>query len=374
MIHLIALCAFFLMVLLVLLVLFVGCGREPFGNQLEDCDILSLSIPNEGPMEKVPVTDGFILFEIDCGGLNNIRMQLEVLVGLSKLSNRTLVLPPKTNWYLLDQHLIEDVWDTDLLGSKIPLLTYDQWLTMNGHNANISYAKFFRNLREGTYGNYSEPPWGPSVTVFKNEFLGDPTKIWYFFCTKDNKYKPGNRMFGNIRCYYRDNPEIREFILDSLRYRRKYFLESKRILRNLGLLPGRYNAIHVRVWETSQYKKSPPDMVLQTVSDMPPSLPILVLSQKPIETITEKLTKMPDTHKIVYPPRIEDPLEKAIIDMLLVVSAKKFVGSPLSTYSIGIMELRTIFSCDIIDKTPYFLDGSQRKKCNGGTNFDKVIP
>jgi hypothetical protein len=52
--------------------------------------------------ERLPPTSRFLLFDLDAGGLNNIRMGWEMVAMVAQFTGRTLVLPPAKPWYLLD--------------------------------------------------------------------------------------------------------------------------------------------------------------------------------------------------------------------------------------------------------------------------------
>lgn len=358
-----------------LLVIFFVCAfffilqvrRDYF--TVSDCDTLhrkTSQLPSQ-----LPPTQRFIVFEIDCGGFNNIRMQLEVLVGLAKLTNRTLILPPKTKWYLLgpQEFLIGDAWDLSSIGSFVPILTYDKWI-----GKQLPYGEFFGNLRDGKYGTYEEPEWAPyAVTKYKGS--QSDKEILYFYCFRGKKYEKTHRMFGNISCYFGDKDLVYN-IRNSMRYCDKYYDTAKRVLGEMGLVVGGYNAVHVRIWETTQYRISESKMIVDSIGGLPSDIPILVLSKEPLDNRKEDLTRVPGRYRYVYPPKYTNNLlENAIVDMLLAIGANKFIGSPLSTYSTGIMEGRILYSkiCDKIDATPQFFDGRDRSKCGPHTNFDKII-
>ena len=105
------------------------------------------------------------------------------------MSNRTLVLHPKTTWYLLGskQLYAEDIFDFDCWASQIPILTAKEWLKTMGKPDTSDYKQFFRNLEDGDYGKVDEPQWSPGKTKFKPEFLENQNDIWYFYCDRLKK-------------------------------------------------------------------------------------------------------------------------------------------------------------------------------------------
>lgn len=67
---------------------------------------------------------GYLAFQPDYGGWNNVLMQLEILVALAWLTGRTLVLPPATPLYLLGdrRHALETFIDVEVLRRHVPVL------------------------------------------------------------------------------------------------------------------------------------------------------------------------------------------------------------------------------------------------------------
>lgn len=362
----------------------------------DNCGLLSMS-PVETTGPRLPMTDKFILFQIDCGGLNNIRMEFETLTVLAWLSGRTLVLPPPTTWYLLGNKLLEptDIFDFDCWASHIPILTYNEWLDYLGKDKNVSYTDFFRNLEKGEYGKVYEPLWSPGKTKFKMQFLDNKEEqIWYFYCDRVEKFRNlDHRMLGNTECYFQVLPEdkkrvMRKLLWESIRYKHKFYESADRLLNQLGLKAGEYNAVHVRNWEGSkpQYRTRTQEEIIDKILRLDKNMPILLLSQDVLknvpERIREKMNKLFTEYKLIRPPsgnNIEQ-YEQSVLEMLLAIPALKFLGSPSSTYSTGIMQLRGYFAriCDKIDDTPDFIDGktSDYLKCSplnrASWDFDKT--
>ena len=78
--------------------------------------------------------DKFLTFELDCGGLNNIRMQLEYVAVVAALTGRTLVLPPPDSWYLINHGPIAREGDIGGLSH---------------------YSEFFKHRGIGSLGSHS---------------------------------------------------------------------------------------------------------------------------------------------------------------------------------------------------------------------------
>lgn len=393
--------------------LILTTSTDTFSNVLKvqkevvrsDCSILAMSpIETTGP--RLPMTDKFILFQIDCGGLNNIRMQFETLTVLAWLTERTLVLPPPTTWYLLGDKLIEptDIFDFDCWASHIPILTYKEWLGYMGKpdsasyglqptRRSASYKEFFRNLEKGDYGEVYEPVWSPGKTKFKMEFLDNKdSKIWYFYCDRVENFRNlDHRMLGNTECYFQVLPEetkreMRKLIWESIKYKHKFYESANRLLNELSLRTGQYNAVHVRNWEGSkpQYKTRAQEEIIDRILQLDKSMPILLLSQDVLqnipERIREKMNKLFNEYKLVRPPKSDTSVDQSVLEMLLAIPALKFLGSPSSTYSTGIMQLRGYFArfCNEIDDKPDFIDGrtSDYLKCSpmnrASWDFDKT--
>merc|ERR1719506_966851 len=89
----------------------------------------------------------YLTFDTDCGGLNNIRMEFEFAVALARVLGRTLVLPEKAPWYLIDWGNIQvgprpqgqqtsdygDFWDLDSIrAGGVPVLTMEKFSSLPG--------------------------------------------------------------------------------------------------------------------------------------------------------------------------------------------------------------------------------------------------
>ena len=390
----------FIAIIVIVFIILICCCCDTinkFGNVptvVDNCNIMVMAPPSPPP-HKLKSTNKYIVFQIDCGGLNNIRMQFETLTVLAWLTKRTIVLPPPSKWYLMGDTNIEpgDIFDLECWGSHIPVLKYDEWLHKLGKNVNVNYNEFIRNIEKGVYGQVYEPSWSPGKTKFKKSFIkenSDP--IWYFYCDRKEEFRNlDHRMLGNTECYFQtlsenQKREMRKLIWESIRYKTHFYHSASQIMKKLNMIPGKYNAVHVRNWEGSrpQYKTRSQEEIIDRILELPKDKPILLLSQDVLKNVPErikaKMDKLFNEYKLIRPTQNHKQYEQSVIEMLLAVGAAKFLGSPSSTYSTGIMQLRGYYHrfCDKIDDSPYFIDGkiTDYLKCSppdkGGWDFDKT--
>ena len=116
-----------------------------------------------------PSQELFITFELDQGGLNNIRMAFEYVVVIAAITGRTLVRPPPQPWYLLDYGPMHqgvkggvtnfpEIFNIDLLKQVLPVFTAEE---------------FVQNQRVKQIQAREEPDMSDVRSAFKN---------WYAWC------------------------------------------------------------------------------------------------------------------------------------------------------------------------------------------------
>ena len=81
----------------------------------------------------------YLAFDVDIGGLNNIRMAFEYVVVLAAISGRTLVLPPPQPWYLINRGPIHEgkqgglcefgeLFDIDVLARAVNVISAEEFV------------------------------------------------------------------------------------------------------------------------------------------------------------------------------------------------------------------------------------------------------
>ena len=110
----------------------------------------------------------YVSFDIDQGGLNNIRLVFEYVAVVAAVTGRTLVLPPPQPWYLIDngpQHRahkqgktdIAEIFDMDALRQAIPVQTTDEFTRESAEH--LSIPGNFGPLNVSDPDNGERDPW-----------------------------------------------------------------------------------------------------------------------------------------------------------------------------------------------------------------------
>ncbi|MDJ0521683.1 MAG: O-fucosyltransferase family protein [Planctomycetota bacterium] len=208
---------------------------------------------------------GYLAFQPDYGGWNNVLMQLEILVVLAWLTGRTLVLPPADRIYLLGKqsHDLGTFLDLEALRCHVPVVTADEFAEARGVPAFADYEAFSDWLQ--AHGHM--PCWNalddvlvhPPDALEQRPELGDrllerrpigidaataKAEVLYFPMTVEH------RMFGVAETFFLLGDELverrlRRLVRDALRYRPEIVALAERALRAPVLGRG-FGAMHVR--------------------------------------------------------------------------------------------------------------------------------
>lgn len=294
---------------------------------------------------------GYVAMRPYPGGFNNIRMSLELGVCICFLTNRTLVLPPKYNMYLLkDEFGLEDFFDVNDLG--IFTITFADFCNKNNIEQNYeSVKKICRVITEPPerVQNYScsEVPFdfhkGRKI-IYKENFADNI----------DNLFFDGNLLGAWYQTIYSDcQTELKKLVARHVHYKRDLldiaytainFLEDKT-----------YYAIHVRR-NDFQYKHlfiSAEEIYNNIKNTVPDGSRLYVSTDNFDKEFFEPLAQ----HYTLY---FYDEVSKAagidvhynyipIVEQLICTRAKVFIGNDYSTLSSYVYRMRGYMN-DIEDK------------------------
>jgi len=245
-------------------------------------------------------TDRFLFFDTDCGGFNNIRIAFELYIVVAWLTNRTLVLPPRRGWYLLDfgpqtrmkvqdqsgTSEYSDYFDITDMRRGVPVMTMKDF--MDKHGKEFELDPHFADEVGGRTGNRNwinwknkhwsdvSPAWDPyehsifwptidSVKDIDRKRLDNRKKIEISKELMDSKVMnfasckgKGYRYLGQIANWvqYADRgKQLEQFRLvrDSMHYVERVFEIAAKVIAFLGLFE--YSSFHIRRNEL-QYKEN----------------------------------------------------------------------------------------------------------------------
>lgn len=292
-----------------------------------------------------------ITWEWDCGGFNNIRMQFEIMFGLSVIYDRTLVLPPVQKWYLMPEDEpcnIQSFYQLDILRSVYPIITAEEWFQKSVTYQ--EYSDFFREKNQfpDTYRvNATEGRWEKLDDIVKKEDLQSKNTWFFQSCQENYRY----RMFGNPDDYFRKSDKldmIRDCCCRGFKFKQEITsILTKQLHQEDITQIGSYNAVHFR---RGDFADSHPhqvnvdmkvyrDVLLRTLDV---AIPLLIITNEKDKALFQPITDV--FHRVFYLDMSLVPKHQkkwiALLDSLGGVLARKFVGTAESTFSYYIQILR----------------------------------
>jgi hypothetical protein len=282
-------------------------------------------------------TNGIIRFDWDRGAWNNIRMQVEVLVCLAERFNRAIVLPEPDEWLHIsaDKVHLFDFFEEDVFRAAVPVAppttrVKDEW----------------RVPREFAVAR--------TVKLQTEQFEQQQHReSWYF---------PRNaRMFGYYPTVLGSDPKLYMLVHRAFRLRAELLEMAVRQLQDHQLIPGDYLAVHVRRGDL-QYRRVRYTTARAIVEALrahgaDDASRLLIVSDEYDEQLLE-LCRREGWAPVCWAERhATDPKISGILDMLCCCLAWRFVGTPLSTFSTGIMHWRGYVSriaTQHVDAVPRF--------------------
>jgi len=264
--------------------------------------------------------DRIIRFEWDRGGWNNVRMAAEVMVCLAARFGRALVLPDPDCWYLIpgdDTHLF-DYFDEAAFRAAVPTLP----------SATLMEDEWEVPARLAAVN---------TVRLRTDEFRRQQHRAsWYFPKT--------SRMFGVLATVLGSDPELYRLIHQAFRVRSDLLDLAMELLQDYGLQPGEFLAAHVRrgEFERPTLRNLPVAAVIEALrrhgADAAGS--VLIVSDEYDEELLEACRRQGWEPVCWSEQHAGDPKLSGVLDMLCCCLGWRFVGTPLSTFSTGIIQWR----------------------------------
>lgn len=336
----------------------------------------------------------YIVFDTDQGGLNNIRLAFEYVAVLAAVTGRTLVLPPKSPWYLINVGPMPeefkggttefaDLFEIAALRKAIPVITTDEFIDRAKTHLDIpdefaNQQEWDENLKpynqkwkEWLLDNTEIPGWNPYNTVIclpdiksaqngphLNERYLDSRKQVEFSAWQQAApvlYFPSNkeyRSLGPVATMFASSDETlpilaRRLIKHHIRFRKDIFNITKDILKKLDM--GRFDAMQIRRndFQYSKTRVSTEEVCNNTRKLFDEGLPIYIATDESREEIFEDLKTGLNAANIYRWKDVERVYKKDIpyawigpIEQMICSAARRFVGNDLSTFTAYINRLR----------------------------------
>ncbi|MEM7561561.1 MAG: O-fucosyltransferase family protein [Pseudomonadota bacterium] len=356
--------------------------------------------PDADDRRVVSSVDHYVTFDLDRGGLNNIRMAFEYAVVVAYVTRRTLVLPPRQPWYLLNFgsiHLgtaggttdFSDIFDIDRLARVIDTISTNEFIRRTRQRLRIpakfenvfdqtavphDHAAHLKAWRVWLYEHTAVVPWNPLDTIicfpdtasvhataqltdslqddrqrveFTHEMVGSP--VMHLPSVDDH------RQLGQVAAMLVSSDseldrQIRRVLRQHVCFHPKIFELAEALLQ--GLPVRGFNAMHIRR-NDFQYDSSraSADVSIGNVRQLLDTGKALYVATD--ETDVEFLDVLGEQFPVycwrdfygVRAGRVADDIAipdslVGPIEMLICACADRFVGTDLSTFSSYITRLR----------------------------------
>jgi len=274
-----------------------------------------------GQMEKR------IYYVRDGAGLSNVRLQFEVMVAITAVSNRVLMIPPASHMDHVERFIQEtDVWSPGELSKTI---------------------KF-------QYATQAGPHWCPSgaFQIDKRIEALQPGEL-----PEDRDWCFGSResRIANFECLHMFTPQTQAVattaVFNGLQIQDRYIQEAKGLLSRMKLVPGHFVAAHLRRGDfTGDMQGYGPhfspwamETVYPTLNQFASNQPLLICTDETNPAFWQQIRAHVNAASLHGSFELADrqlTLDGAIIDMLACSMAGTFLGTPGSTFSQSINQLR----------------------------------
>lgn len=342
----------------------------------------------------------YLTCEIDAGGFNNIRQAFEYAVIIAALTERILVLPPPSGWYLInfgpmeregepgEVSRIEDFFDISDLRRYLPVVTANEFADAERQRLNIP-EEFFgsdgasqvgdaghrneagRRWNEWLQTNMRQIPWSPLNNVV---FYPDIQSVLDGPCSPVASFMDGRiavefdatlsreivlhlpcdhargyRQLGQVSTAVAfDNPDgpgrLHELLKNGLHYVPEVFEIAARIIDLLGLYA--YAALHIRRndFQYKQVRISAGDIQSNIAALLQPDETLYVATDEPDP---EFLAVLRSNRNVLTWQDVVDrisadvpPRLVACIEQVVCAGARIFIGTQFSTMSSYVVRLR----------------------------------
>eukprot|EP00040_Diaphanoeca_grandis_P007824 m.42462 g.42462 ORF g.42462 m.42462 type:complete len:566 (+) comp19110_c0_seq1:135-1832(+) len=275
-------------------------------------------------------TSKFGMFaERDLGGWNNIRMGYEMAVCLAFKHKRPIALPTAARFYLVESKAVSifDYFDQEHFSKAMP--TIANYVPGDKDVYNVEQKFSLGDNNGGKQKPFSELP---------------KDKHWYFGESRQG----GVRIFGQYTEFpdFQPSNDYIKLMHQVFRVKAEILDKTIDLLVKHDLLPYQYNAMHVRRndFQYHEVRHASHQKIFDHVKDFVKGEVLLIISDEydlELKTLMETVAS-----RVVYwhPIRAPDGL---LIDMLAAVPSKRFFGSPLSTFSAGIVQFRNRLRPDV---------------------------